>query len=163
MTTVGRAVFLIIVVMLAAVSLSLVQRSAAGPAAPSPAIPECRAVASGERPSATADDLANCVFERLGKNRVRVTAAYTYASPLGRQNIFLGMDVLAGGNRLKWFGYRPAPITASGGVATMEIVFGLNNPPTRTLITDQIELFMYVGGGQVFFRKLFTLRLEWQL
>ncbi len=158
----GR-VLVMLSLVLAAVSLSLVQRSAAGPATPSPAIPECRAVASGERPSATADDLANCVFERLGKNRVRVTAAYTYASPLGRQNIFLGMDVLAGGNRLKWFGYRPAPVTASGGTAALEIVFGLNNPPTPTLTTDQIELFMYVGGGQIFFRKLFNLKLEWQL
>jgi hypothetical protein len=75
----------------------------------------------------------------------------------------LGVDVLAGANRLKWFGYRPIPITASAGVAEIEIVFGLNNPASRTLTTDQIELFMYVGGGQIFFRKLFNLKLEWQL
>lgn len=75
----------------------------------------------------------------------------------------MGVDVLAGANRLKWFGYRPIPITASAGVAEIEIVFGLNNPASRTLTTDQIELFMYVGGGQIFFRKLFNLKLEWQL
>ncbi|MBI3974776.1 MAG: hypothetical protein HY334_00110 [Armatimonadetes bacterium] len=151
------------IVILAAASLPVPRLIAAAPATPAPPLPECRQTSSAERPKATTDDLANCLFERLGGGRIRVTAAYTYASSLGRQNIFLGVDVLAAGNRLKWFGYRPAPITPSSGTASIEVVFGLNNPPTRTLITDQIELFMYIGGGQIFFRKLFNLRLEWQL
>ncbi|MDR7481701.1 MAG: hypothetical protein QN183_10730 [Armatimonadota bacterium] len=33
--------------------------------------------------------------------RLRVTVAYTYASPLGQQNVWLGADLLAGGHRLK--------------------------------------------------------------
>ncbi len=131
-------------------------------AAPAPA-PECRAQAAGERPSATADDVVNCVYTRLGPGRVRLTVAYTYASPLGKENIWLGVDVLAGGNRLKWFGYRPVPITGSSGTASVELIFGVNNPPARSLSTDQVEFFMYVGGGQIFFRRLFTLKLDWQL
>ncbi len=132
-----------------------------GPAAPSG--PECRPQSAGERPSATSDDLVNCIFERLGPGRVRLTVSYTYASSLGKTNIWLGVDVLAGGNRLKWFGYRPAPIAASGGTVSLELIFGVNSPPARTLTTDQVEFFMYVGGGQIFHRKMFNLRLDWQL
>ena len=143
-------------------------RAAPSPAAPSPVTPspqasECRPAAGGERPSATADDIVNCVYERLGSGRIRLTVAYTYASPLGRQNIWLGVDVLAGGNRLKWFGYRPAPITSSSGTASIEIIFGVNNPPAQRLATDQVEFFMYVGGGQIFSRKIFNLKVEWSL
>ena len=133
------------------------------PVPPSPQGAECRPAGAGERPSATADDIVNCVYERLGSGRIRLTVAYTYASPLGRQNIWLGVDVLAGGNRLKWFGYRPAPITSSSGAASIEIIFGVNNPPAQRLMTDQVEFFMYVGGGQIFYRKIFNLRLEWSL
>ena len=134
------------------------------PAAATPApVPECRAQPTGERPSATADDIVNCVYTRLGPGRVRLSAAYTYASPLGKENIWMGVDVLAGGNRLKWFGYRPVSITASSGTVSVELIFGVNNPPARSLSTDQVELFLYVGGGQIFFRKVFTLKLDWQL
>lgn len=139
------------------------QAAPATPAAASPQGAECRAQSAGERPSATADDIVNCVVERLGPARIRVSVVYTYASPLGKQNILLGVDVLAGGNRLKWFGYRPAPITASSGTASLEIVFGLNNPPAGKLTTDQVELFMYVGGGQIFYRKMYSLKHDWQL
>lgn len=41
----------------------------------------------------------------------------------------MGVDVLAGGSRPKWFGYRPVPITASGGTATVGVIFGVNDPP----------------------------------
>ncbi|MBI3997494.1 MAG: hypothetical protein HY355_00575 [Armatimonadetes bacterium] len=138
------------------------QTPAPQPAA-SPPLPECRSQSSGEKPRATTDDIVNCVVERLGPSRVRLTVAYTYASPLGRQNIWLGVDLLAGGNRLKWFGYRPAPINTSSGTASIEIVYGVNNPPPDRLLTDQVEFFLYVGGGQIFYRKLFTFKNEWQL
>lgn len=140
----------------------------ASPAAPAPQLaaataPECQARSAGERPSATTDDIVNCVVERLGASRARLTVAYTYASPLGKPNIWLGTDLLAGGNRLKWFGYRPAPITASSGTVTLEVVFGVNSPPAGKLATDQVEFFMYVGGGQIFYRKVFALKHEWSL
>jgi hypothetical protein len=73
------------------------------------------------------------------------------------------VDVLAGGNRLKWFSYRPVSITNSSGIASVEMIFGVNNPPARSLTTGQIEFFLYVGGGQIFFRKMFNLKLDWQL
>jgi hypothetical protein len=135
---------------------------AQSPAVVPPPPGECRAQSAGERPRATADDIANCVYTRLGQGRVRLAVAYTYASSLGKQNIWLGVDVLAEGNRLKWFGYRPVPITGSSGTAAVELIFGVNDPPTRSLITDQIEFFMYVGGGQIFYRKMFALKLDWQ-
>ena len=127
------------------------------------AIAECRAQPVGEHPGATADDIVNCVYTRLSPGRVRLTVAYTYASPLGKENIWMGVDVLAGGNRLKWFGYRPVPITTSSGTAAVELIFGVNNPPARSLSTDQVECFLYVGGGQIFFGKIFTLKLDWRL
>jgi hypothetical protein len=133
------------------------------PAAYAAPVAECRTANAGEKPNPTADDLVNCVAERLSSSKVRVSVAYTYASPLGKQNVWLGADVLAGGNRLKWFGYRPAPISGSNGTASLELVFGLNSPPAGKLSTDQIEFFMYVGGGQVFYRKMFTLKQDWQL
>lgn len=131
-------------------------------AAPTP-IPECRAQAPGEHPSSTADDIVNCIYTRLSQGRVRMTVTYTYASPLGKENIWMGVDVLAGGNRLKWFSYRPVAITGSRGTATVELIFGVNTPPARSLSTDQVEFFLYVGGGQIFFRKMFALKLDWQL
>ncbi|MGH2396696.1 MAG: hypothetical protein ACRDFW_06850 [bacterium] len=136
-----------------------------GPAAPAPAAPgaECRPQNPGERPSATSDDIVNCVVQRLGPSRAKLTVTYTYASPLGNQNILLGVDMLADGNRLKWFGYRPAPVNGSSGTASIEVVFGVNNPPAGKLTTDQIEFFMYVGGGQIFYRKMFALKHDWQL
>jgi len=133
------------------------------PAAAAPPLPECRPQSGGERPSATADDITDCVFARLGPGRVRLSVAYTYASPLGKQNIWMGLDVLAGGNRLKWFSYRPVAIASSGGNATFEVIFGVNSPPARTLATDQVEFFLYVGGGQIFYRRLFNVRLDWSL
>ncbi|MDR7418163.1 MAG: hypothetical protein QN178_04545 [Armatimonadota bacterium] len=132
-------------------------------AGPTPAVGECRPQSVGERPNLTADDVVNCVVGAASATRLRVSAAYTYASPLGRQNIWMGLDVLAGGNRLKWFGYRPVAITGSNGTAEFEIVYGLNSPPKGKLTTDQIEFFMYVGGGQIFYRRLFNLKHEWQL
>jgi len=125
------------------------------------AAPECQTRSAGEKASATTDDIVNCVVERLGPSRAKLTVAFTYASPLGKQNIFVGTDLLAGGNRLKWFGYRPAPITTSSGTASLEVVFGVNSPPAGKLVTDQVEFFMYVGGGQIFYRKMFALKHEW--
>jgi hypothetical protein len=137
-------------------------RGAPAVAAPTP-VAECRTQTAGERPSPTADDIVNCVFTRLSPGRVRLTVTYTYASPLGKENIWMGVDVLAGGNRLKWFGYRPVAITGSSGTASVELIFGVNSPPARSLSTDQVEFFLYVGGGQIFFRKVFALKLDWQL
>lgn len=156
------------ILILATVLVSMLASTAfPGPSAPPGAIAaaaaECRPASAGERPNATADDLVNCVTEKLAPSKVRVSVTYTYASSLGRQNIWMGADVLAGGNRLKWFGYRPAPIGASSGTVSLELVFGLNNPPAGKLTTDQVEFFMYVGGGQVFYRKMFTLKQDWQL
>jgi hypothetical protein len=143
----------------------LVIVGASGSAAPGapPAVAECRPQGAGERPSATSDDVVNCVTSQASPTRLRVAVDYTYASPLGNRNIWLGIDVLAGGNRLKWFGYRPVPITTSNGTATIEIVYGQNDPPKGKLTTDQVEVFLYVGGGQIFYRKLFTLKHDWQL
>jgi len=135
----------------------------AAPAATATPASECRPQSANERPSLTADDVANCVIASATPTRLRLTVSYTYASALGQQNIWLGADVLAGGQRLKWFGYRPGAITGSSGTATLEIIYGQNDPPRGRLTTDQVELFMYVGGGQIFFRKLFALRHEWQL
>lgn len=135
----------------------------AAPAPAAPSAPECRLQSASERPSATSDDIVNCVVQRLGPSRVKLTVTYTYASPLGNQNILVGVDLLADGNRLKWFGYRPAPVNGSSGTASIEIVFGVNNPPAGKLTTDQVEFFMYVGGGQIFYRKMFTLKHDWQL
>lgn len=150
--------------VLAAFAVALAMTPRLGPpvqAAPGP-IAECRAQPSAEHPSATADDIVNCTYTRLGPGRVRLTVQYTYASPLGRDNIWMGVDVLAGGNRLKWFGYRPVPVTASSGTAAVEVIFGVNSPPAPTVSTDQVEFFLYVGGGQIFYRKLFTLKLDWR-
>jgi len=135
----------------------------APPTAQAAAVAECRTASAGEKPNPTADDLVNCVAERLAPSKVRLSVMYTYASSLGKQNIWMGADVLAGGNRLKWFGYRPAPITGSSGTVSLELVFGLNSPPAGKLSTDQVEFFMYVGGGQVFYRKMFMLKQDWQL
>ena len=159
-----RASLLTLVLLLVA----LLPLAAPGPSAPPAAFAaattaECRPARAPEKPNATADDLVNCVVERLGPSKVRVSVMYTYASALGKQNIWLGADVLADGNRLKWFGYRPAPISDSNGTASLELVFGLNSPPAGKLTTDQVEFFMYVGGGQVFFRKMFTMKRDWQL
>lgn len=134
--------------------------ASAAAAAPSA---ECRLQSASERPSATSDDIVNCVVQRVGPSRAKLTVTYTYASPLGNQNILLGVDLLADGNRLKWFGYRPAPVNGSGGTATIEVVFGVNSPPAGKLTTDHVEFFMYVGGGQIFYRKMFTLKNDWQL
>lgn len=91
-----------------------------------------------------------------------MSGAYTYASPLGSSNIWIGAELLAGGTRLKWFGFRPAPVTASAGRASVDMLYGYNSPPP-SVTTDQIEFFMYVGGAQVFSRKMFSLRLDWRL
>ncbi len=148
------------VLLTVGLAIPLERPASAAPAAPNA---ECRAQSANERPSATSDDIVNCVVQRLGPSKVKLTVTYTYASPLGNQNILLGVDLLADGNRLKWFGYRPAPVNGSGGTATIEVVFGVNSPPAGKLTTDQVEFFMYVGGGQIFYRKMFTLKNDWQL
>jgi hypothetical protein len=166
-----RTLGLTLPTVLAALLAVVVAGAPAAPATPPAPAPqgggaptaECGTRSTGERPSATADDVVNCVVERLGPARARLTVMYTYASPLGKQNIFLGTDLLAGGNRLKWFGYRPAPITASSGTASLEVIFGVNNPPAGKLVTDQVEFFLYVGGGQIFYRKMFAFKHEWSL
>lgn len=127
-----------------------------------PSVGECRPQSAGERPVLTADDIVNCVVLSASPTQMRVSVAFTYASAMGNQNIWMGIDMLAADNRLKWFGYRPAPVTSSSGTATFEILYNRNNPPKGTLMTDQIEFFMYVGGGQIFYRRLFTLKHAWQ-
>src|SRR3990172_1184739 len=101
-----RTVWLLLLAAIVLTGTGSPHRLSAAPA------PECRPQSAGERPSATSDDIVNCIFARLRPGRVRLTVSYTYASSLGKTNIWLGVDVLAGGNRLKWFGYRPAPIAA---------------------------------------------------
>ena len=150
----------IMVVLLTAVLIGLPSGLDATAA---PVLTDCRPQSAGEKPTLTADDIVDCVVGKPSATRLRVRVSYTYASPLGRQNIWMGLDVLSGGNRLKWFGYRPVPITGSSGTAEFEILFGPNDPPKGKLVTDQIEVFMYVGGGQIFYRRLFNLKHEWQL
>lgn len=130
----------------------------AAPAQPEPCLERSASV----RPQPTADDLADCVYQRLDARRIRVTVAYTYASPLGAQNIWLTANVVAGGAALKWFGVRPAPITGSRGTATLELIYGFNSPPPA-ITSDAVEFLMFVGGAQVFFKKTFGLRAEWRL
>jgi hypothetical protein len=112
------------------------------PVVAAPSVGECRSQSAGERPVLTADDIVNCVISSTSPTRVRLSVAFTYASAMGNQNIWMGIDMLAGGNRLKWFGFRPVPITTSSGTATFEIHHGQNNPPMGTLVTDQIEFFL---------------------
>ncbi len=157
-----RAAIRIVTAVLLTVGLAIPVGLPAPAAAAAPTA-ECRSQSASERPSATSDDVVNCVVQRLGPSRVKLTVTYTYASPLGNQNILLGVDLLADGNRLKWFGYRPAPINGSSGTAMIEVVFGVNSPPAGKLTTDHVEFFMYVGGGQIFYRKMFTLKNDWQL
>lgn len=150
----------------AATATPAVTTTLAAPSTPTPTVTpagECRLQSANERLSLTADDIANCVIAAATPTRIRLTVSYTYASALGKQNIWLGADILAGGNRLKWFGYRPAAVSGSSGTATIEITYGQNDPPRGRLTTDQVEFFMYVGGGQIFFRKLFALKHDWQL
>ncbi len=124
---------------------------------------ECRPVAGDDRLNEGGNDIANCVVELKGPTRVRLSVRYAYTSTLGTQNIWMGLDVLAGGNRLRWFNYRVVPITGSSGTASFEIAYGQNNPPAGKLTTDQVEFFMYVGGGQIFSRRMFNVNLDWQL
>jgi hypothetical protein len=151
-----------LVVLVAAAGTTLVAAPEPLRAAPVPA-GDCRPQSANERPNLTADDIVNCVVTDASAARMRVSVAYTYASPMGNQNIWMGIDVLAGGNRLKWYGYRPVAVTGSTGTATIEIVYGQNNPPKGRITTDQVEFFMYVGGGQIFYRRLFNLKHDWQL
>jgi hypothetical protein len=123
--------------------------------------PECRLQAGSDQPATTKDDIANCVVEKLGPSRIKLTVAYTFASQPGSRNVFLGADVLAGGNRLKWFSLRPVAVTRSTGTLSLEINYGTNDPP-KQVTTDQVEFYMYVGGGQIFFRKMFALKNDWQ-
>jgi hypothetical protein len=152
-----------LVLLVTAIGAGLVISPAPLRAAPAATVGECRPQSGNERPSLTADDIVNCVMSDASATRMRVSVAFTYASPLGNRNIWMGIDVLAGGNRLKWFGYRPVPVSGSTGTATIDIVYGPNNPPKGTITTDQVEFFMYVGGGQIFYRRLFTLKHDWQL
>lgn len=152
-----------IAAMIATVALAgaAMPGAVAGPA-PTP-LGECRLQSAGEKPSGTTDDIVNCIVEQQSPTRVSISVTYTYASPLGTQNIWMGLDVLAGGNRLKWFNYRVVPITKSSGTASVEIAFGQGNPPAGKLSTDQVEFFLYVGGGQIFYRKTFAFKHDWQL
>ena len=161
-----RTASFVIGVALALAGTARTTGAAPAPAAsptPATAAAECRTQSAAERPSPITDDIVNCVVTQTTPTRARLTVTYTYASPLGNRGIWMGIDVLAAGNRLKWFGYRPAAITASSGTATIEVVYGQNSPPKDAISTDQIEFFMYVGGGQIFHRKVFALKHEWKL
>lgn len=124
---------------------------------------QCRSQSSGELPSPSRDDITDCVVEQLSSARIRLSISYTNFSRRGNTNTWLGADVLAGNSRLKWFGYRPAQILDPAGRASIEIVFGVERPPIDTVTTDQVELFMFVGKGEIFYRQAFNLKFDWKL
>src|SRR3970040_849761 len=112
----GDGMRTVVLLLLAAIVLTgtgSAHRLSGASAAAAPPGPECRPPSAGETPIATSDDIVNCIFDRLGPGRVRLTVSYTYASSLGKTNIWLGVDVLAGGNRLKRVGYCPPPVAAT--------------------------------------------------
>lgn len=123
---------------------------------------QCGGQSSGKQPNPSRDDMTNCIVEQLNLSRIRVSVSYTNFSRRGNANTWLGADVLASGTRLKWFGYRPAQLVDSGK-ATVEIIFGVESPPSDRATTDQVELFMFVGKGEIFYRKAFNLNHEWKL
>src|SRR3989304_2513991 len=76
----GDGMRTVVLLLLAAIVLTgtgSAHRLSAASAAAAPPGPECRPQSAGEGPSATSDDLVNCIFERRGRGRVRLTVSYT--------------------------------------------------------------------------------------
>ncbi len=130
---------------------------------PAQPAPVCRQGAQPGAGAASGDDITDCTYERLGPARLRLTVMYSYSGSRGLTNVWLGADALAGGTRFKIFGFRPIPVARGSGRVTSTELFFTEKPPTATLTTDRVELFMYVGGGEIFVRRTFLLRFDWQL
>src|SRR3970040_1615825 len=136
-----RTVWLLLLPAIVLTGPGLPHRLSAASAAAAAPVPECRPQSAGERPSATSDDIVNCIFARLRPGRVRLTVSYTYASSLGKTNIWLGVDVLAGGNRLKGLGptLSAARARASGAADQVSAPASVALTPNALLVRELIR------------------------
>ena len=65
-----RTVVLLLLAAIVLTGTGSAHRLSAASAAAAPPGPECRPQSAGERPSATSDDIVNCIFVLLGPGRM---------------------------------------------------------------------------------------------
>ena len=77
------------------------------------------------------------------------------------KRIGLGAYALRDGRQLKYFSYRPASISSPHGTARVTLTLMTERAP-ESLITDEVRLDLYRGGGAAFHEQVFPLRKRWR-
>ena len=110
---------------------------------------------------AVGDSISNLRINSITDDEVELTVDYTYSGDYG-DNVFMGAHALQDGETLQWFGYRPAQLTPGSGTATVSLVLlaDAESVPSN-FTTDQVELDMYVGGGEAFLTQAFDFGNQW--
>jgi hypothetical protein len=107
------------------------------------------------------DSMQNFRVSSVSEKEIQFTVDYGYNTNHG-SNVWVGAYVLRNGQQLRWFGYRPVRINQGNGRATIRLTYGYNSPPT-SVTSDQVRVFMYVGGQSSFYSKTFDYRKVWSL
>ena len=105
------------------------------------------------------DDISHFQVIDVSNKEITITVDYNYNSDHG-DRVYIGAGALSDGKELTFFGYGPSKVYRDGGSATIPLSFGYNNPPT-SVITDQVKVKMYVGGGSVFYSETFDFTKTW--
>ncbi len=93
-------------------------------------------------------------------NEIQFTVDYSYIGDHG-DNVYIGAEVLWEGQRLIWFGRIPYRLNRGIGSATVRLTFlDIYNPPV-SVVSDRVEVEMYVGGGSAFYSKTFDYTKTW--
>ncbi len=92
------------------------------------------------------DSFFNFQVEEIDDSTIRITVDYTYASGHG-DPVYVAADAYSGGSKLSSFAYGPGEIHPGSG--SIQVI--LEYLGSGSVISDQIELQMYPGGGGVEF------------
>jgi hypothetical protein len=92
-------------------------------------------------------------------NEIEIEVTYAYSGAFG-DNVAIGARMAHDGEASPYATFRPGGVSV-GPRQTTRVILSTNSSAPESLVTDQIMLQMYVGGGYVFLEEIFHFEKTW--
>jgi hypothetical protein len=109
-------------------------------------------------PGHAANQIESVAVTSEGTDEVVLTVVYTYDGDRGG-NVAISAVMAQDGAPSAHYAYRPGRVER--GRHRTQVQLGTTQSAPATFSTDQIQVAMYVGGGETFVRRLFSYAKTW--
>jgi hypothetical protein len=109
-------------------------------------------------PGQAANQIESVAIASESTNEVVLTVIYSYDGDRG-SNVAISAVMASDGEPSAHYGYRPGRVER--GRHRTQVRLGTNQSAPATFSTDQIEVAMYVGGGEAFLKRQFSYAKTW--